>query len=73
MCKYCEKIDESYKDSFEGVKHYQELIPQYSRNEMFYHRGTHIYETNGKAVLDVESFQYLINYCPICGRKLGKK
>ena len=72
MCRFCEEIDESWSDNFEGVKHHFELKPQYSRNSAFYHKGTHIYETNGKAILDVENFQYLINYCPMCGRKLGE-
>lgn len=73
MCKYCEEVDENWTDTFEGVKHYRKFEAQYEKDSMYYHKGTHIYETNGRAVLDVESFSYLINYCPMCGRKLGEK
>ena len=70
-CPYCEEISDNWTDTFKGVKHHLEFEPQYERDRKFYHRGTHIYETNGKVVLDVENFQYLIKYCPYCGRKLG--
>lgn len=71
VCPYCEEVDDKWNDCFEGVKHHISFEPQYKRDSRYSHRGTHIYETNGKAVLDVENFQYLINYCPYCGRKLG--
>lgn len=70
MCKYCEEVDEKWADTFEGVKHHREFEAQYKKNSGYYHKGTHIYETNGRAILSVENFAYLINYCPICGRKL---
>lgn len=70
-CKYCEEINNDWTDSFEGVVHHLEFNPSNERDNRYYHRGTHIYETNNKAVLDVENYQYLINYCPMCGRKLG--
>ena len=73
LCPYCEEVNDDWNDSFEGVKHHLEFKPQYEKDSRFYHRGTHIYETNGKAVLDVEKFQYLIKYCPYCGRNLGGK
>lgn len=72
MCEYCKKINDNWSDSFEGVKHYSVFVPDNEKHRGVYHRGTHIYETNGRAVLDTESYQYLIKYCPMCGRKLGE-
>ena len=71
LCLYCEEVADNWTDSFEGVKHHLEFKPDNYKDSRFYHRDTHIYETNGKAVLDVENYQYLIKYCPYCGRKLG--
>ena len=70
-CKYCSEEQENWTDKFEGVIHYRELKPDYEKDRKFYHRGTHIYKTNGKAILDVENYRYIIKYCPMCGRKLS--
>lgn len=70
-CKFCEEISEDWNDDFEGVIHHLPFIPNYEKDSKFYHKDTHIYETNGKGILDVENFQYVIYYCPFCGRKIG--
>lgn len=72
LCPYCEEINDNWSDSFEGIKHHLDFKPDNCKDSRFYHECTHIYETNGKAVLNVESYQYLIKYCPFCGRKLGE-
>lgn len=71
LCCYCEEVTDCWNDSFEGVKHHLDFKPDNCKNSKFYHQGAHIYETNGRAVLDTENYQYLIKYCPYCGRKLG--
>lgn len=71
LCPYCEEVTDCWNNSFEGVKHHLDFKPDDCKNSKFYHQGTHIYETNGKAILDVENYKYLIKYCPYCGRKLG--
>ena len=72
-CPYCNELQKGWSDEFEGVVHYKEFSPQYEYDKRFYHKGTHIYITNDRAILDVESFQYLIRYCPYCGKELVKK
>ena len=71
-CPFCEEICDNWSDKFEGVVHHKNFVPNYEKNGRLFHEGTHIYETNGNAILDVESFQYLIHFCPFCGRKLTK-
>ena len=72
ICPYCNEMNDNWDDNFEGVKHYKEFEPQDESDPRFFHRGTHIYVTNNRAILDVENFRYLIRYCPFCGRKLIK-
>jgi len=70
-CEYCNEEQDNWADKFEGVKHYKKFIADCEKDRKFYHRGTHIYKTNGIAILDVENYQYIIKYCPMCGRKLS--
>lgn len=71
MCEYCEEIDENISD-FTGAKHYKELEQVREYNSTCYHRRSHIWQSNNLSFLQTEYFEYQINYCPICGRKLTK-
>lgn len=59
MCKFCENI---YTSDYKNPD-YKDYI--YKRED-----GVFIHFTTGDSFMD---FDYKINYCPICGRKLVKE